>query len=72
MAGERPRVLRTTKGIHCLLPRMTERAVYLSTQDDRMIFVIPWREFSLVGTTDRKSTRLNSSHIQKSRMPSSA
>ena len=24
------------------------------------------------GTTDRKSTRLNSSHIQKSRMPSSA
>ena len=26
----------------------------------------------LVGVTDRKSTRLNSSHIQKSRMPSSA
>ena len=25
-----------------------------------------------VGLTDRKSTRLNSSHIQKSRMPSSA
>ena len=24
------------------------------------------------GTVDRKSTRLNSSHIQKSRMPSSA
>ena len=46
------RVLRTTKGIHCLLPRMTERAVYLSTADDRMIFVIPWREFSMVGTTD--------------------
>jgi glycerol-3-phosphate dehydrogenase len=46
------RVLRTTKGIHCLLPRMTERAVYLSTVDDRMIFVIPWRQFSMVGTTD--------------------
>jgi len=45
-------VLRTTKGIHCMLPRMTERAVYLSTADDRMIFVIPWREFSMVGTTD--------------------
>ena len=26
----------------------------------------------LVATGDRKSTRLNSSHIQKSRMPSSA
>ena len=46
------RVLRTTKGIHCMLPRMTDRAVYLSTGDDRMIFVIPWREFSMVGTTD--------------------
>ena len=46
------RVLRTTKGIHCMLPRMTDRAVYLSTADDRMIFVIPWREFSMIGTTD--------------------
>jgi glycerol-3-phosphate dehydrogenase len=46
------RLLRRTKGIHCLLPRLTERAVYQSTSDDRMIFVIPWREFSLVGTTD--------------------
>jgi glycerol-3-phosphate dehydrogenase len=48
-----PRVVRTTKGIHCLLPRITERAVYLSSDsDERMIFVIPWRDFSLVGTTD--------------------
>src|SRR5262249_41024941 len=46
------RVLRTTKGIPCMLPRMTDRAVYRSTADERMIFVIPWREFSMVGTTD--------------------
>src|SRR5262249_35700315 len=46
------RLLRTTKGAHVVLPRLTERAVYLSTKDDRMVFVIPWREFSLVGTTD--------------------
>ena len=45
-------IVRTTKGIHCLLPRLTDRAVYHSTDDDRMIFIIPWREFSLVGTTD--------------------
>jgi glycerol-3-phosphate dehydrogenase len=31
---------------------VTERAIYHSTRDDRMIFVIPWRDFSLVGTTD--------------------
>ncbi len=52
VADRSPRVVRTTKGIHCLLPRMTDRAVYLSARDERMIFVIPWREFSLVGTTD--------------------
>jgi glycerol-3-phosphate dehydrogenase len=45
-------ILRRTKGIHCLLPKMTEHAIYLSTSDDRMIFVIPWREFSLIGSTD--------------------
>ncbi len=45
-------VVRTTKGIHCLLPRLTDHAIYHSTGDERMIFVIPWREFSLVGTTD--------------------
>jgi glycerol-3-phosphate dehydrogenase len=50
------RLLRTTKGAHLVLPRLTERAVYLSTQDDRMVFVIPWREFSLVGTTDTDFT----------------
>jgi glycerol-3-phosphate dehydrogenase len=52
VADRSPRLLRTTKGIHCLLPRMTDRAVYLAARDERMIFVIPWREFSLVGTTD--------------------
>jgi glycerol-3-phosphate dehydrogenase len=46
------RVVRTTKGVHCVLPRLTDRAVYLSGEDERMIFLIPWREFSLVGTTD--------------------
>jgi glycerol-3-phosphate dehydrogenase len=46
------RLLRPTKGIHCLLERITERAVYLPGADERMIFVIPWRQFSLVGTTD--------------------
>jgi glycerol-3-phosphate dehydrogenase len=47
------RCIRTTKGIHLLLPRITDHAVYIAAkQDDRMFFVIPWRGFSLVGTTD--------------------
>ena len=45
--------VRKTKGIHLLLPRITERAVYIAAkQDERMFFVIPWRQFTLVGTTD--------------------
>ncbi len=46
------RLVRTTKGIHLLLPRLTSHAVYVQARDDRMFFVIPWRAFSLVGTTD--------------------
>ena len=47
------RILRTTKGIHLLLPRITDHAVYIAAKrDERMFFVIPWRQFSLVGTTD--------------------
>ncbi len=47
------RCLRTTKGIHLVLPRITDHAVYIAAKrDERMFFVIPWREFSLVGTTD--------------------
>ena len=30
------------------------------------------KQLATIGVPDRKSTRLNSSHIQKSRMPSSA
>jgi glycerol-3-phosphate dehydrogenase len=45
-------ILRRTKGIHCLLPRLADRAIYHSTRDDRMLFAIPWRDFSLVGATD--------------------
>ena len=47
------RCVRTTKGIHLLLPRITDHAVYIAAKrDDRMFFVIPWRQFTLVGTTD--------------------
>jgi glycerol-3-phosphate dehydrogenase len=45
--------VRTTKGIHLLLPRITDHAVYIAAKrDDRMFFVIPWQQFTLVGTTD--------------------
>ncbi len=47
--------LRPTRGSHLLVPRLAGggEALYLSTdRDDRMFFVIPWGELSLIGTTD--------------------
>ena len=40
--------------------------------DDRNILTSVGMTLEAEGYADRKSTRLNSSHIQKSRMPSSA
>ena len=56
------------EGVSCLaLRQITRTKVY----DDRTIdFFVGGRK--VYRQTDRKSTRLNSSHIQKSRMPSSA
>ncbi|MGQ9697845.1 MAG: glycerol-3-phosphate dehydrogenase/oxidase [Armatimonadota bacterium] len=46
-------LLRTTKGIHLIVPRFTERAVVmLARSDARLFFTVPWEGTSLVGTTD--------------------
>lgn len=49
----RPR-LRLTKGIHLVLPRLADHHAFLFTtaRDGRVFFCIPWRHYSLVGTTD--------------------
>jgi glycerol-3-phosphate dehydrogenase len=51
--GERPPVLRRTKGVHLVTPPVTRHAVVLfAEQDDRLFFVVPWLGYSFVGTTD--------------------
>jgi glycerol-3-phosphate dehydrogenase len=48
--------LRPTKGVHVVVPRARlghEAAIVLhAVQDGRVMFVIPWDECSLIGTTD--------------------
>ena len=48
------KLVRPTRGTHIVIPQvMSEHAVLITTQgDNRVIFVIPWRGYSLVGTTD--------------------
>ncbi|NIQ92998.1 MAG: glycerol-3-phosphate dehydrogenase/oxidase, partial [Desulfuromonadales bacterium] len=53
-------MLRTTRGAHILVPRINQgnEALYLSSeQDDRLFFVIPWGDLSLIGTTDTDTDR---------------
>lgn len=46
-------LLRTTKGVHLVAPRVNGYGVVLSARSDRRIFfVVPWRGMSLIGTTD--------------------
>jgi glycerol-3-phosphate dehydrogenase len=51
--ADRATQIRTTKGVHIACPPVTNRAIVLfSRVDDRLMFVIPWLGYSLIGTTD--------------------
>lgn len=53
--GDTGAKLRPTRGSHILVPRINrgDEALYLTAgRDDRLFFVIPWGELSLIGTTD--------------------
>ena len=46
-------LLRLTKGIHLVTPHATEQAhVLFAKRDGRLFFVVPWRDYTIVGTTD--------------------
>jgi len=48
-------LLRPTKGVHLLVARGRidhKRAVVLEMRDGRIVFVLPWGKFTIVGTTD--------------------
>ncbi|MFB6142913.1 MAG: glycerol-3-phosphate dehydrogenase [Halorientalis sp.] len=51
VSGDAPMV-RPTKGIHLVVPSLTDHALTLPSTDGRVIFVVPWNGRSLVGTTD--------------------
>jgi len=49
-------IMRPTKGVHFLVPRSrlgSDHALgYFSPRDGRLMFLIPWGDFSIIGTTD--------------------
>jgi len=57
--------LSPTKGIHLVVQRLSQQAVFFQAQDGRMIFLLPWGDYSVVGTTE--STDFDSlDHLQAS------
>ena len=51
--GPEPAKLRVTKGTHIIVPALTQsHAITIQSSDERVVFVIPWHGFSLLGTTD--------------------
>jgi glycerol-3-phosphate dehydrogenase len=45
--------VRTTMGVHLVTPKLSNNAIVLfAKRDGRLIFVIPWQGYSLIGTTD--------------------
>jgi len=48
-----PDKLAPTKGIHLILPRVARQALFVQGRADaRMLFILPWGDYSLVGTTE--------------------
>lgn len=54
LAGAGNSYLKPTKGVHILLPRLTEHhaIAFQAKRDGRIMFVLPWNDCSIVGTTD--------------------
>jgi glycerol-3-phosphate dehydrogenase len=45
--------VRRTKGVHLLTPKLSQKALVLfSPIDNRLFFVMPWLDYTLIGTTD--------------------
>jgi glycerol-3-phosphate dehydrogenase len=54
--GDGRTLLRPTKGVHVVVPRSrlgnAEAVTMLSPVDERVMFVLPWRDLAYIGTTD--------------------
>ncbi len=48
------KIIFPTKGIHLVLPKLSNQALFVTSRDGRMFFIIPLGACSLIGTTDTK------------------
>jgi glycerol-3-phosphate dehydrogenase len=48
------KIIFPTKGIHLVLPKLSNQALFITSRDGRMFFILPLEAYSLIGTTDTK------------------
>ncbi len=48
------KIIYPTKGIHLVMPKLSDQALFVTSRDDRMFFIIPLGAYSLIGTTDTR------------------
>lgn len=46
------RIINPTKGIHLVMRKLSEQALFITSRDNRMFFIVPLGSCSLIGTTD--------------------
>jgi glycerol-3-phosphate dehydrogenase len=51
---DRTKIIFPTKGVHLVLPKLSDQALFVTSRDGRMFFIIPLGAHSLIGTTDTK------------------
>ncbi|NTW60042.1 MAG: glycerol-3-phosphate dehydrogenase/oxidase [Nitrospirae bacterium] len=51
---DRTKIIYPTKGIHLIMPKLSEQSLFIASRDGRMFFIIPLDRWSLIGTTDTK------------------
>jgi glycerol-3-phosphate dehydrogenase len=55
-----PALTRRTKGVHLLVDRMMDEALVLQCGDgERIVFLVPWGPYTIIGTTDTDYTGPN-------------
>jgi glycerol-3-phosphate dehydrogenase len=61
------KIIYPTKGIHLVMPKLCDQALFVTSRDERMFFIIPFGGHSLIGTTDTKyEGDLNEVHAERS------
>jgi glycerol-3-phosphate dehydrogenase len=48
------KIIFPTKGVHLVLPQLSKQALFITSRDGRMFFIVPLGAYSLIGTTDTK------------------